>query len=682
MMTENMDDLSLEIICGAIIKMLREEEDPDGNEGYIRFIEDLRFIAEVHNDTIKDEKDKVDEAISRIQDFIDARDSHNRDMKDLFGLIGEKKETYNFDQTNKSYYFFVGDLKMKAFIFLLRAYRFIQKYLSGNEPEDASKPVSELKQMINMDLYQQIFADDSSRYKSYVYEEDNGKYSFRKHDGEAEEPGAYLDVCSEEIKELIEKLQNIKEKGSDNIKAYEVEIVEIEDFFGKSAMQYKGDKIKGFSDKIPGILEGIMDYKVKEGLEESKDRNKKGYAKYFLFDNGMHEVSWYGVESEFSWLWEQHENVTLFRNVSEKSEGSQQESKNRVSFMQTMFSEIISHLNGASVNNCSYSKNPIRDIYKYVQIADGNMSTYVISIDNTKLKCIEDGNSMEQPKCRFGIVCNATTNSIKTNNKEESFYNFVIGEEALGDGNPKYSIEPFLINSATSTKKGRRAEQFCEYLNSWKELEKKVIYSKVSENDDEIITSYNYFEEVNVSNQDDEIKQEDGKEYIFDFAKKEFVYLMYYIFLDEKNLLEQSVIKSMKEAFKIKEKVEAYRGNMVASSSDNDPDKYEGLVLECEGITIKIREDARGKIFEDEIDTKKNADEISGQIAKLILDSIIGDPDCKNSQKINHVVSFIKTYTKAREASDLVGPGEMYKMKNPNKEFNIWKTILLKGNRS
>ncbi len=254
--------------------------------------------------------------------------------------------------------------------------------------------------------------------------------------------------------------------------------------------------------------------------------------KYYLFDNSMREFLFTGIGWKRLWRYEKSE-ADLFRcsNPDRGDTFSYPDAlylSGRV-FYQKMIKNIVDHMNKGnhpegdrSAKLASYSKNPFRDIYKYLLI--DSTSSYEFKADYDKetrkasalLVTKNDTGGFRCGKKRFSMAKNAITNCIvdiskdagensgkkmilngqevvyRTGGNPRSFTEFIAGEES--DGEHIFCVD--ILNDSVETS-GDIRTVFQQYTAQFPEVDVKGLARViVSADDEEVVMLGNTCDEI------------------------------------------------------------------------------------------------------------------------------------------------------------------------------------------
>lgn len=597
---------------------LSDEEDKD-------FIDNLKYFATL-TEVPEDVNGKFNEIVEFVKNELKKQGiiAEASEIGKYFGHI-ISKENINKENINKKDTLLIADLKVKSMVFLLRAYNLVgtyNKYTTKKSEQDIQNDFSSFKEEVKS-ILEELKILKNKQENSFIYD-----VISKKENGEEMYESRWHCKCEELIKKLNDESleeKNIIDVFSNAMSDCEMEYIrdvtilymfmydkiDIEKLFEKEPIRllytitniYKDAKDENFK-KIAHKSEKII-----EKYEENTNSFKNNIypIRYFLFDNRMKEVQYYGISNRFNWFWEQEKNVTLFRNFS-KDRGSKEDLKEKknVEYFKNLMKHIKEHVNGTNVNKAySYSRNPIRDLYKYLHRKSYNYycnySQLVFECDSISVNNNDEINienlelNEDKSVAVFEIVEGVTVNSLKIkkdNNKKEIFFYEYLKEEADNYESTLFCIEFCKENAIVSEKSGRRLKHLNDYLNSWTGDYTDFIYSKISENDDEVITSPEYFDEVkkiyNMENNDEKINEdfvlEPNVRYQVDLNILEIMQLYYYLLLKHKEkysaeFQENELKGSLKGSLKAKLKDKLFKE--MNKKIINNINKYENEYCSC-----------------------------------------------------------------------------------------------------
>ncbi|MDY3829043.1 MAG: hypothetical protein SOZ71_09785, partial [Clostridium sp.] len=502
--------LNIEFMKKYIIENIAGTEDDKG------FIENLSNIALVKNEDIDKYENDVKCYIKQIIHYINNDKEKNgiKAIEDIFGFIKE----FDFESGEGNFYLFVANVKIKAVALLCRMYLFIEKYHTHEEELleterknafDATKKCisdyienKDVKELLKS-LTEKYNDNESNKIGYYLKNSSiDNKYELSEKIDEYTKSNYDFYEMSPECKKLAQIILNLINKDVNLKNINENEIGEIISTINLISDEKIENKIAEFEEEK----------NMSEFLQNEQRENRS--LRYFLFDNRMKEVEFFGVENRFNWLWEQEEKVCLYRNVTKKNNNECLEKKKSYGYMKALMNYIVSHASGNSAIANSYSRNPIRDFYKYIDFPKKE-SPYKfnfeikININNAsenkfevEFKINDEFEINKDVQAKFEFIENATTNSLKITNddKEEevSFYAY-LKKDVNEYKNTKFCIEYCKENSIVPAESGRRLSKLNNYLHTWG-IQSNFKLSKISDNDDEVITSTGYFSEGKVYN--------------------------------------------------------------------------------------------------------------------------------------------------------------------------------------
>ncbi|MCD7841550.1 MAG: hypothetical protein LUG56_03685 [Lachnospiraceae bacterium] len=554
--------------CAEVISEGLEKEEEKN------FISALSFMATLTDEDIDKNKADIENQVDVIREFVSKSTSGNAEIRNLFGFK-DKKEKFNFKTNQKSYCFFVADLKIKATIFIIRSY----KFMNMMRKIDYNEIKKEFTDLINNDKYKNLL--------DVIKKETDIDYNKITNEG----------IENEELKNIIEIFSDkISLKFQDNTTEY-----------------------KGINDRIQNIV------------ENTNLANNKLSLSYYLFDNSMHDVAFYGTKSKLLWSWESR-SATLYHNISLKTDFNDKENKQngvstRIDYVKAMFKNMINHINSHSQFILSYSTNPVLDIFKYLYhpCQDGqDVFSFCASkesdTDNSlKISLTNKNNIEKDEKCKFGIAKNIQINNIRNSKTCVDFYTFLSGnaEEKL-TSDYYFCIEPFnpIRNGNES---GRLASRLCTYLGTWcndDEQLKKLYYSKVSERDDEVICAKGY------------IKDEDETEY--ELTPHALVRLLVKIRMAIDNIQNDDDL-----ANKIAKKCIVEISEEKNFATINRKTKNNIIIISCDELSVKVKVDDSVNLPEDKVDKNK--------IKKMIANAIIEYSNSTTDDEKNNIEKIMES---------------------------------------
>ena len=630
----------VEEIVEYIIKNL------DGTDEDNCFINALAYVAQVQLcvdeiSLIELDSATINEKIEDIYNYIkNPKTIGIVEINKIFGFI---TDNFDFNCDDGNYYLFIANVKIKAMAFLCRTYSFIKKYERHEESEWEYKLKS-----ARSDVTEEICAVLE---KENLIKHISIKCQTNQQEKELNEYKIVKNRIVEKSKEdngKTEYCKLTKEQACDFNLAFQIKEREME------LSQLERITV-GRITELLGIENKVEDIEIqKEMAERIIQKSENRSLRYFIFDNSMREVEFFGIENRFNWLWESESNVCLYRNVVKKEKNANTykfETQKGMDYMKELMTRIVSHASGDYNEAISYSRNPIRDIYKYLDLNhDVKPLEIVFTInvngEQVSLDCTHCFN--ENETATFEFIEKATTNKIRTSNdglsnvKESSFYEYLkLSEDNYS--NTKYCIEFCKENTIVPYSKGRRLIKLNNYLHTWG-IDKNFMYSHVSDNDDEVITSIDYFT-------DDEKK-------IYKLNFIDILVILYKIYSIEG---KADVLTSLKERITREYKEQLKNINI------------EREIILKGGVTVKINtpEDMNETIQTKVID-KKNM--IPEKIAGIIIDIIKQNEGSKN---VANVISAIKQgIEKDKNRYQFARTEEFKLFVEQNKILSFWKQLF------
>lgn len=398
-------------------------------------IESMCYMATVKSENLN--KDEITQRINTIQGYISNCQSANNSVNNMFGF---KEKFEEIDFGTKEYYFFIADIKIKSTVYLLRIDNFLKNW-------EASNSIKEKRKRFLSDVENMKIADVKTFFKiTKTTNFDKNTFSdIRKECEELSDEDFCIKLWGEDVKaedkdkkielrEIDKNFQNfckavivfLKEQSDENRQAI-AEIYKTQ----KEKITKDEEEKQGKLDE-QDQLNGIISFdNVVELFSETQNIQIDKSIEYYLFDNSMKEIDFCGSEWDWIWRYEQGKE-DLFRCVGtdEFTYDGDYTGKDRRLYYQNMIKNIVSHMNkGGSTKLASYSKNPFRDIYKYMiseyQEINPNSINYSFKIteENSdadestncyKAELIEEENQAVQFKnIIFAMVKQANTNIIK-----------------------------------------------------------------------------------------------------------------------------------------------------------------------------------------------------------------------------------------------------------------------------
>lgn len=397
-------------------------------------IEAMCYMATIKSENLN--KDEITQRINTIQCYISNCQSANNSVNNMFGF---KEKFEEIDFGTKEYYFFIADIKIKSTVYLLRINNFLNNWEASNSiKEKRERFLSDVENMKIADVKTFFETIKTTNFDKNLFSDirkeceklPNEDFCIKlwREDEKAEDKDKKI-----ELREIDKNFQSfcksvinfLKEQSDENLQA----IAEI-----YKTQKEKITKEEEIQDKldVQDQLNGIISFdNVVELFSEHQNIQVDKSIEYYLFDNSMKEIDFCGSEWDWIWRYEQGKE-DLFRCVGTDkfTYDGDYTGKDRRLYYQNMIKNIVSHMNkGGSTKLASYSKNPFRDIYKYMisenQVENTNSINYSFNIteensdaDESK-KCYkaelieEDNQAVQFKNIIFAMVKQANTNIIK-----------------------------------------------------------------------------------------------------------------------------------------------------------------------------------------------------------------------------------------------------------------------------
>lgn len=549
------------------------------NDNLRDFISALINISELTIDNLPSYKNSIALNLEKISRYIKNNNSYNTRLNNMFNL---NDFTLPVDNT-KEYYFFIADLKIQSTVYILRIYKFICSWEYTNSLEKRRTDFLNEVNNIELSLLRKLIetndkADDYRALKDLI----NINYIIENiQDNEQKLIDLYKEVTpdiitinsfhEEKDNDIIISLQNLT-TVFETLKQQRLDQVTIK--FKENGKE----KIEEEFSKLPNFEYGIQLFKYSQN---KFDFNSQNAIEYYLFDNSMKELEFCGIE--WKWLWRYERNKRdLFRCVGtdnfscnfefQISNNSEKNINNR-KYYSNMIRETVKHMNTGTNKPklSSYSKNPFRDIYKYMDIKKNNNEQnneyyFIVRKDNkdkykSYLKSgtfeINDKSSdlLELPyeknknNVTFALIKNADTNIIReikeveegifsingknfTTIKYNSIYDFytMITEKIFNEGYYGFCLD--ILDNKAPIQNNKIREVFQEYTDNFPYEEEKIKGLQrniVSPDDKEVIMLGNTCDNIIYDLPNDYKTCKDNVEYRINMTSKEMLYLFYQI---------------------------------------------------------------------------------------------------------------------------------------------------------
>ncbi|WP_313233438.1 hypothetical protein [Tissierella praeacuta] len=470
-----------------------------------KFIEAMSYMAMIKSEDLN--KEEIKNHIGVIQEFVKSSKSDNNTVNNMFGL---KEEFTGLEFGTKEYYFFLADIKIKSVVYLLRIDNFLKNWKSSNTDKVKREAfISDIKnmKMSEVKVFFEISKETEYDTRNFLeisqldHELLNNAF-WKLNESNKNDDKLKLSSQEKDFKEFCQSIINFLKNNNNkeelkkitNLYKKQKRILEekLDEMLEKKDEKHLNEQL----NKIDGIR---VSFDYAEKLYSNKDtglRRQDKDIEYYLFDNSMKEISFCGIE--WNWMWKYEKGVEdLFRCVGTDRfvyEGDYNGQKRRI-YYQNMIKNIVNHMNkGGNVKLASYSKNPFRDIYKYMiseyenkeEKAEYSFKIKFVNngVNNVIVELEEKNSSCDNFKPMiFAMIKKANTNIIKklasSNNycndftindknykcistANTSFYDYVLGEDDGDEYN--FCVDTF---NTKENYKGDIRRVFGEYTDSF-----------------------------------------------------------------------------------------------------------------------------------------------------------------------------------------------------------------------
>lgn len=534
------------------------------NKKYDDFIASMKTLANIKADDIEinGERDKINAAIVKIVSFVRSNESANEMIFNMFGFMDKdggkafdinKWGDYLKTMSKKQYLYFIADLKIKATVYLLRIHRFLNRDKNKEFTDYNTRIEGKIKMLSCGEIYH-FFGEEypeedrDKKILEYDTSDENGRI------------GKYIKNCND----YLNAQEGDKKKYASKLQ--ELEADRLEEILEE-------DENNDFS--LP-LFQKYFGVDKQEQLKLIDDT-------YYLFDNSMKEIDFCGIG--WNWLWKyESKKSNLFRCVGTdefKYFGTLKESGRF--YYQTMIKNIVIHMNRSDEKNklASYSKNPYRDIYKYMSLNDKGKYRIEIDLDsgvstllwkcNDECEWEEYNIAMDERQMTFAMVYQADTNVVKrlSSTGDKKDFSLDIGgniqefscskntaentqsfSEFILDNNTDDSIKLFCVDILNNSVPyiGDVRGVFKKYTDQFPDEKVKGIQREiVSPTDDEVVMSGNTANSIMLlkSKEDAEnIDLEVNTEYRIDLSLADMICLFREVSkVDENDILKRIDIK-------------------------------------------------------------------------------------------------------------------------------------------
>lgn len=502
-------------MCVDAVKVLDEKLDwekifkdlqNEFNSEEISFLEALSVVAQIKIQEASgeiNEKEKVHKAIDILIDYVRKNKSANEKINNMFGFAEDKKSQIRSEKTwkeyldelskesVKEYLYFIADMKIKATVYLLRMHNFVKNGGLNNVYLTVERFIEIIKEIVsNENFYSNVYNFFSCKVLREKEIVDNHIESKNRIDNLSEKEQNAIDYIKK-CKEFVSKSQD----GWDKVKDIANELREME-----SAVMDKEEPVNRKENTLLPVFQQydmIGEYKI---LADHK---------YYLFDNSMREIQFTGIG--WNWLWKYEQSkADMFRcsDGTDTYDLQGDSAKTGREFYQFMIATIVRHMNKGKDKPklASYSKNPFRDIYKYMSVKQQE-GTYLYKVqkdENETYKAnlylrmgekeipLDDIETVENSANTvwFSIIRNGETNTIASVKdgsvgKGKSFSEFITNEEQ-DDSDMHYFCVDILNN--TVPYRGDVRNVFGKYVSQFPDVDSKQLQSAiVAASDKEVV---------------------------------------------------------------------------------------------------------------------------------------------------------------------------------------------------
>lgn len=680
----------------------------ESNKDLNDFINALLNISEVSIDNLPEDKNSIGSDIEKISNYIKNNNSYNFRLNNMFNLNGFTLPP----EGTKEYYFFIADLKIQSTVYILRIYNFICSWKDTHGVERRRADFLEEVKNIKLNLLGEFVEKDSIVAKDAILE-DLLDVNFIENDTQKEEKNYNEKKLMDLYKEVTSYITNInlffEDESIDIMRSLEdlatvfkklkqqkldqFPITSEENNFRTGNAEEKKyteirDKIEEEFSRLPNFEYGI---KLFQANQDKFDFMSQDAIEYYLFDNSMKELDFCGIEWE--WLWRYECNIAdLFRcvgtdNFTYKSKfqitncESNNDSEGGISgreYYANMIRETVRHMNKGDNKSklASYSKNPFRDIYKYMNIEKNNneqeekyyfivrkedqdnyisyLRSGIFDVNNKSSELIQLPYERNTNHVTFALVKNADINIVRkiveaetgifginaenknfTSTEGDSPYDFstMITNKISDKGYYAFCLD-ILDNKAPRQKGGIRCT-FQKYTNNFPYKEEAKIKglqrNVVAPDDKEVVMLGNTCNRITYDLPNDYETCEDNVEYRIKLTSKEMLYLFYEI---HKMSKLKTWIRVSKEEYLEGQEFLQYN-----------------LCLQNERIPIYVdipKQRISGQLSESTVDKKANKqreEELRINIEKSIVESIESLLKMYgNNEETDKKIKFIKSF--------------------------------------
>lgn len=784
--------VELEKVYADILQWINE---PNGNIDYFsnyskNFLESMLYVSKINIDSVQNNKNEIDKNIKSIKDFLQSKKSTNEGVKKMFGFTNEDLE---FEHVNKHYYYYIADVKLKACIYLLRIHRFIIKF--DNDMKKLKNRLELFREEIEniyVEYIANIMSTEKDNKKCKYYllylDEENKKIKTNEIKEELDER-KNIENDNNEEKVTFEKLKSIKceiytdedhidkiskcintiyrlyqklskkiddevakdfnGQGCDlsDIQSAEVnESDDLSELFELASIidsliginQISGDDSKDLQNKnVINFTSRIKEIKHWQKIFQKKTEWKKHMIDYYLFDNSMKEIYFTGIGWKYSWRWLE-DHADLFRSVG--TDDFQWTYKKLVHeqnfgkvYMENMFYNIVKHMNRGNDKPklASYSKDPYRDIYKYLKIESLDNSqklkiNWKINIesketdstdkDNNKASLICSNNAvtiLNDKTVLFAMIKQASVNIIRKLNKcmdgekgmftikdlgldssvcksykscgksdenpPKSFYEFIdyirqmqndsvsLKEKNIDISEYAFSVD-ILNNGAVYS--GDVRSVFQEYMDQWVDGYIPGIQRNiVSSTDEEVVVLGNVCDSIEIY-EGKESKYYDECDSNIEYRINLNKQEMIYLYIMLNKTMTGKDEFTFKNIYSLVSQMKSVLDKNVELANQNTIDgKTYTPRIEINVNDISICMELEEKAF-NFLKSQKNLENVMNDLLKKILDRFEKEQDDIVKNKINFILSFVKKH----DLSEKSFKGEY---RSGDIEVLFWKYMLL-----
>ena len=657
----------------------------------IEFIDALKIVSDVKLEDVNN--NDVIQSVKSIQKYVGNNVSSNEVISTLFGF-GAKSEIDidEISKKTKEYLYFISDIKIKATVYLLRICSFFKSWEKewANNIKSQDNFINRVKNTTLKSIFEYFgeSSDSIEKYNNYTI----GKLASKKRDDwESSENKFNKNISYKYISHCVNYLKNEKdEKNADK-------------YAGKADELEQESEIKLMEREDVKSLQLFLNFQSNEKSHWEKTITNNNAFRYYLFDNSMKEIDFCGICRKWRWKYlradadlfrcekniketKEMENMRIFSDIDENDQPHE--------YYKKMIKKTVNHMNG-EMQFLSFSKNPYRDIYKYLDFQQNINTEFIISgeIGSRKPKFTaklsdEDEQSTNKSHVYFIMVKKANTNIFhRKNNKAVGFFDFINSMDDFKAYVNKEKIEPTyfcldVLNNSITTD-GDIRNVFQEYTNSFPGIEiSGLTRQKVAPSDEEVVMNNYIPNEIKIDDNTTEFPEYDkinaNMSFRVELDRKDIISLFRKISISRAKENYEDMICELKDIFSQQISFNNIKVKVTFSDCENDLNEHLNKRHEYER---KLRQNLSKEDRESIENLKEQENTLIKEVEKAVCEAVSDylksyGKEKENTDKMNFIMSFIEGCGHIKKRSDF--SVNVFDEKNKDKIINIFRHAILK----